>query len=202
MWVFGGLAQDVIGTEEFFILDLSVIRYLDSNRIPALISVARVLNAATQPTVLVLVGALASGAALFVKRYRLIAAAVIAGLGQWIIVEITAALVDRTPPGVEALVARVDYGFPSEQVALVTAVAVVAVWPWTRPSWRTNVMRFGAAVMIVTLVGTSRVVLLVEYPSDVIAGAAVAAAWALLVCLAFDPGPASAPPVPTSDSSG
>ena len=49
MWVFGGLAQDVIGTEEFFILDLSVIRYLEGNQIPVLIAVARALNAALSP---------------------------------------------------------------------------------------------------------------------------------------------------------
>ena len=194
MWVFGGLAQDVIGTEEFFILDLSVIRYLEGSQIPALIAIARVLNVATQPTVLVVGLLLATAVGLLFKRHRLIAAAFTACVGQWVIVELTASLVDRTAPNVGALVTRVDYGFPSEHVALVAAVAVVASWPWSRPSWRAIVTRFGAAIMTVMLVGTARVVLLAEYPSDVIAGAAVAAAWTLLVCLVFDPGTAELAP--------
>lgn len=187
LWIFGGLAQDVIGTEEFFLLDLSVLDYLDSNRIPALITVARAVHAVTQPPVLVVALALAAGTGLVLGRRRLVAAAMTASIGQWLIVELTASLVDRRPPGVEALVTRADYGFPSEHVALAAAVAVVASWPWSRPSWRANVTRFGMALVAVTLTGASRVVLLAEYPSDVIAGAAVAAAWALLVCLAFDP---------------
>lgn len=43
------------------------------------------------------------------------------------------------------------------------------------------------------LAGAARVALLVEYPSDVIAAAAVAVAWTLLVCIVFDPNRASQP---------
>lgn len=186
MWLFGGLAQDVIGSEEFFIFDLSALAYLDDNQIPTLTSAARVVDAASRPTVLLPIAALMLAGWLWAKRYRVIAASLVAGFGQWFIVEITAALVDRTPPDVESLVERLDYGFPSERVALVAMAAVFVAWPWRRPSWRTSVLKFGAAAMVVAFVGASRVVLLVEYPSDAMAGAAVAAAWTLVVCLAFD----------------
>lgn len=185
MWVFAGLAQDVIGTEEFFLFDLSAMRYLSSNQVPILVSVARVVDAVTQPLVLTGLAILGGVIALARRRYRLTGAIATATIGQWGIVELTARLVDRVPPGVEPLVARLDYGFPSEHVALVAAVAVLSAWPWSRGAWRTTVWRFGAAALAVTLVGASRVILLTEYPSDVLAGASVAGAWALLVCLAL-----------------
>jgi undecaprenyl-diphosphatase len=185
MWAFAGLAQDVIGTEEFFLFDLSAMTYLSSNQVPILVWVARVVDAVTDPLLLTGLAIGAAATALARRRFRLTGAIATATLGQWAIVELTARLVDRTPPGVEALVARIDYGFPSEQVALAAAVAVLLVWPWSRRSWQSIVSRFGAATLAVTLVAASRVILLTEYPSDVLAGAAIAGAWTLLVCLAL-----------------
>ncbi|MDH3540996.1 MAG: hypothetical protein OEP52_13410 [Acidimicrobiia bacterium] len=42
------------------------------------------------------------------------------------------------------------------------------------------------AVGAIVATGAARVILLIDYPSDTIAAAAIAIAWALLVCLAFD----------------
>ena len=95
------------------------------------------------------------------------------------------------PPGVAPLIDRVNYGFPSEQVALVATLAILAAWPWYKPSWRLTVGLFGAGGLAIVLAGAARVALLVEYPSDVIAAAGVAVAWALLVCIVFDPNRAS-----------
>ncbi len=187
LWVFGGLIQDILGSEEFFFFDVSTIRYLSGNRIAALIEPARIIDAiSTPPWSLVPVLALVPLAR---RRVRLLGAVVAALVGQWLIVELTSTLIARTPPAATALAPRVDYGFPSGQVALVAAVACLLAWPWGRPAWRITVTQFGAAALVVTLVGAARVLLLVEYPSDVIGGAAVAAAWTLVVCLAFDPQP-------------
>ncbi|HZD23007.1 MAG TPA: phosphatase PAP2 family protein, partial [Acidimicrobiia bacterium] len=186
LWVFGGLAQDVIGSEEFFFFDLSAVRYLAAHPLAALTTSARAINLLTLPPWLLLAG-LVIAAVTWRSQPRIAGATGLSLAGQWLIVELTVALVNRAPPAVVPMVARFNYGFPSEHVAMVTALACLAAWPWTRPGWRRTVVRFGAATIVVTLTGTARVILLVEYPSDTIGGAAVAAAWTLLVCLAFDP---------------
>ncbi len=182
-WLFAALIQDILGSDDFFFFDLSSIRYLSDNPIPQLVTGARVVNAITDPRVLAVGTTLAAIVALVVHRRRLAAALTVSAGGQWLIVELTAALVGRTPPSVTSLVARVDYGFPSEHVALFAAVALVAAWPWNHPGWSATVRRFGLALIATLITGAARVVLLTEYPSDVLAGGAIATAWALLICL-------------------
>jgi membrane-associated phospholipid phosphatase len=196
LWIFGGLVQDVVGSEEFFFFDLASMNYLDANQVAVMVAAARVINAVTaSPWPLLLAGVLAI--VLLMRGRGRIAAGLVASVGgQWVLVEITAALVGRIPPGVEPLAPRLDYGFPSEPVALIAAVAVFGAWPWNRPGWRATVTRYGAAAIAFTLAGAARVQLLVDYPSDVIAAAMVAAAWTLLVCLAFD-SRSSAVPAPS-----
>ncbi|MGA7271244.1 MAG: VTT domain-containing protein [Acidimicrobiia bacterium] len=185
-WLFAGLIQDVVGSEEFFFFDLSAIRYLADNPIAQLVTGARLVNIVTDPRLIAALAAIAVVlAAVVLRRRRPAAALVFATAGQWLIVEVTAALVDRAPPGVTPFAARVDYGFPSEHVALLTAVALVAAWPWNHPGWSATVRRFGLALTAIFLTGSARVLLLVEYPSDVLAAGAIAAAWTLLICVTF-----------------
>lgn len=183
LWLFAGLVEDVLGSEEFFFFDQAAIRYLAANPVPELIAPAKVVNILSDPKVLGAIGALAAGLAVFTRRPRLAAGILLALSGAWAIVDAGEALVRRAPPPVTPLVSRMDYGFPSGQVALVTALAVVAAWPWQHPGWSATVRRFGIAALITSMVAASRVILLVEYPSDTITAGAVAASWALLVCL-------------------
>jgi undecaprenyl-diphosphatase len=186
-WLFAGLAQDVLGTEEFFFFDLGTVSYLAEHPIGQLTAVARVINTATDARFLLALAAIAVIATLF-RGHRRRAVALIASIaGQWAIVEITSSLVDRAPPAVAALAPRVDYGFPSEHVALVTAFAIAAAWGWRRTDWRSTIGRYGIVALVIAATGISRVVLLVEYPSDTIAAAAIATAWTLIVNLAITP---------------
>ncbi len=185
LWVFGGLLQDVIGSEEFFFFDISAIRYLDANRLPELIAASRAINSATAPSVVAIVGGIAAGFFLIRRHRRLSGAIAVSTAGSWVIVEITRAALDRTPPDVQPLIAGAGYGFPSLQVAMVSSIMLLAAWPWVSGHWRSAVFRFGVAATIIVVTGFSRVILLVEYPSDVIAGVAVAVAWTLMVCAFF-----------------
>lgn len=194
-WLFGGLVQDVIGSEEFFFFDLATLRYLADNPVDPLVAAAKVVNGLTDPRLLV-PAAVGVVVVLFVRRDRRTAAAVVAATaGQWAIVEITAALVRRSPPSATPLAPRLDYGFPSEHVALVAAFAIVAAWTWRGTDWVSTVRRFGLAAISILATGTARVVLLIEYPSDTIAAAGVSVAWTLLVILALTarPSPAATP---------
>ncbi len=186
--VFGLLVVDVIGASRAFFFDGPAIRYLDANRVPALIDTARVINTLTAPLVVGGGALLVAGGLLGRRRVRPAGAIAVALAGQWLIVELTEALVQRTPPSVAPLVSRLDAGFPSEHVALVATVACLLAWPWWRSGWAATVLRSGAALLVVVLTAAARVVLLVEFPSDTIAAATVAASWTLLSCLAFTPG--------------
>ncbi len=201
LWLFGGLVQDVVRSEEFFFFDQSAISYLEAHRIPALVQAARLMHGVTGWGWILVTGAAAGVVTLARRRHRIVAAGVLALAGQWGIIELTAALVDRAPPSFAPIVARVDYGFPSEHVAMVTALVLVAAWPWSRPGWRPTVARFGLATVVLTLTGLSRVILLVEYPSDALAGAAVAASWALITCLIMDRHPPGRAGIESSDRS-
>lgn len=187
LWLFGGLVQDVMGGEEFFFFDLSSLRYLNDNQIPLVVAIAKWVNRLTSPSVMFALVGLAILVVLARRRWFMVAAIAVAAGGQWAIFEIIDALVRRTPPAFISLVERVNYGFPSEHVALVATLAILAAWPWDKPTWTRTVRSFGAVGIIVVLAGAARVVLLVEYPSDVIAAVAVAVSWTLLVCIVFDP---------------
>lgn len=188
IWLFGGLMQDVLGSDEFFFLDIATMNYLAKFPTKGLVTAAKVVDAITSPAVLTVGLSIAVVSALMTRRRRLAVALCLAAAGQWLIVELSEALVHRIPPAVSPLIPRVDYGFPSEHVALVVAIGIVAAWPWSHPGWTTTVTRFGIVLLFCVLVGAARVILLVEFPSDAFAAIGVAGGWALLACLVSSAG--------------
>jgi membrane-associated phospholipid phosphatase len=87
---------------------------------------------------------------------------------------------------VSALLTVDSYGFPSEHLAALGALLTVGLWPWRPTRWRTGVVRYGMAAVALALIGAGQTVLLVEYPSDTLAGMAVGVVWALVVAVALD----------------
>lgn len=186
-WLFGGLVQDVLGSEEFFFFDLTTIRYLAEHPTDQLVAVARAVNVATDARLMILLVLAAAGAFMIRGSRRRALALLAAVAGQWAIVEMTASLVDRMPPDAMPLAPRLDYGFPSAHVALFATVAVATAWASRRAGWQATVRHHGIAALALATVGASRVILLIEYPSDTIAAVAVAVAWTLTINLALTP---------------
>jgi membrane-associated phospholipid phosphatase len=107
-------------------------------------------------------------------------------LGQFAIVNIVKAVVDRQRPAVHQLTGFSGSSFPSGHAAAAAATfAVVALLLGRgRPRWVRNALA-GGAVGLATLVAASRVMLGVHWFTDVLAGIAVGWGWLALCSMAF-----------------
>lgn len=186
LWLFAGLLQDVVGQDEFFFFDRQVLEYISTHQIPAITGIARFFGTLTPVWLTMGTGAVAVVAMLVRRHPRRAIGIAVAAVGQWIIVEATRVIVARPVPQLAALAARGEYGFPSEYIAALAAILVVAVWPWRPRRWERTVFGFAAGALVVTLAGVSRVVLLLAYPSDILAGIAVGTGWAVLSLVVSD----------------
>ncbi|MEQ9638437.1 MAG: phosphatase PAP2 family protein [Alphaproteobacteria bacterium] len=76
----------------------------------------------------------------------------------------------------------VSLSFPSGHAMLstVTYLTLGALLVRLQPRWRTKAYLLGCALLLTAAIGASRVFLGVHYPSDVLAGWCVGAAWAML----------------------
>ncbi len=98
-------------------------------------------------------------------------------LSQWL-----KAFFDRPRPDYSAIAAEMSASFPSGHAMLsaVTYLTLGALLSRFTEHRRLRTFYLTAAIVLTLLVGVSRVVLGVHYPSDVIAGWALGAAWAVL----------------------
>lgn len=108
----------------------------------------------------------------------LIAGTVISGT---IVSTVLKSLFDRPRPDLTGVAEVFTASFPSGHslISAVTFLTMGAVLAGTTSLMRLRVLYFGAAIFLTLLVGTSRIYLGVHYPTDVIAGWCLGAAWAL-----------------------
>jgi undecaprenyl-diphosphatase len=138
---------------------------------------------------LVAVGA----AALLWSRRRPSAAlfVLLAAVGESVLVRLAKELVGRERPSLPDPVATATGGsFPSGHAMGATAVwgaALIAVVWLVAPRWRRPLVV--GVVVLVAAVGLTRVVLGVHYPSDVLAGHVLGAAWLAALMAVVDPWP-------------
>jgi len=107
-------------------------------------------------------------------------------IGQSVLVSQLKNLFERARPDiVPHLAEATSYSFPSGHSASAAAVYLTLAAILSRETQRRREKTFiiSAAVLLVVLVGFSRVYLGVHYPSDVLAGWSFGAAWASLVLL-------------------
>lgn len=141
------------------------------------------LTALGGPTVIALGVALTLGYLLF-AGHRIAAATVFAStVGAFVLSESLKWGFDRARPTVVPPLATVSSGsFPSGHAALSAAVyltmAALLVREVPNPATRRFVLATG--ILVTFLVGTTRVLMGVHYPSDVLAGWMTGSAWALL----------------------
>lgn len=130
---------------------------------------------------------------LLVKRYARAASYVlyttlgIAALNAWVL----KAIIQRHRPEIVERLVEVDQswslpsGHAANSAAVYGAIALIAGTIWWRKAPRRAI--WGAAALLVLVIGLSRVWLGVHWPSDVIAGWTVGAGWALLLAAVLKP---------------
>jgi undecaprenyl-diphosphatase len=161
-------------------LDRAVYQALYAGHRPALVVVARLFTALGQPTVLIAAGVLCALGLWYRGRGRLaLVLVLIVTLGR-VLSEAQKYMIARVRPDLEPhLVVVKTQSFPSGHATssmifyLAVALAVTAGTRWQR-------VAAAAAVLLSLLVGLSRVMLGVHWPSDVIGGWAFGLLWVLV----------------------
>lgn len=114
------------------------------------------------------------------KRVRH-AIVMVAGVGGAAVINVVLKLMfERVRPDLwEQLVVETSYSFPSGHAMASCALAASLVLVAWNDRWRYPVLAIG--IVYVVLIGYSRLYLGVHYPTDVMAGWAIAIAWVLLL---------------------
>jgi len=121
------------------------------------------------------------------RRWRAATTALALTVVPWLATEALKAVVRRPRPathGVAPISTPWTWAYPSGHAAAATAVVIGVLWLAAPVLRRQPVLRrvaVAVGVVIVLAVATSRVVLAVHYPTDVVAGPLCAAAFAVLV---------------------
>jgi undecaprenyl-diphosphatase len=161
-------------------LDRALYQALYAGGDPALVAAARLFTALGEPALLIAAGFIVAGLLWWRARGRLALVLLSVILVGRALAEVQKYSIARARPELEPhLVLVKTSSFPSGHatssmiVFLALALALTARSRWHRAA-------AGAAVMLSFLVGTSRVMLGVHWPSDVIGGWAFGALWVML----------------------
>ena len=181
---FGGVLQDVVAHDELARFDVPILTFVASHRVGWLTTAMRSITLLGSGPVaaLVVVGA---GLVFRWRRHRweplIILAAASAGAELLSLAVRVVVARPRPPAALMAIVAH-GYGFPSghaTQSALYGALAYLL--GGMLPQWRAKVRVWAGAAGVAFLLGVSRVYLGVHWPTDVLGGWALAAAWLAIV---------------------
>lgn len=183
-YLFFGIVRDYIGQDNLVQFDLRVINLFKTLRHPQLSQQMLFITYLAKGEVVV-VGVLISSLILFLfKRWRLLYTLWISvGIGE-IFVWIIKNILDRPrPPLIDALVAETSYSFPSGHTFV--AIAFYGLLAYFVIQSEKNkflkVTSFIIGLILITLVGVSRIYLGAHWPSDVFASLAVGAAWLSII---------------------
>ncbi|MEA2554457.1 MAG: hypothetical protein QOJ65_2633, partial [Fimbriimonadaceae bacterium] len=175
---------DVVAEGETRAFDVAVVHYFHVHQPPWMhnvtLNITALANGSTVMSVLIV-------ATLFLVLMKRIwpdaVALLLAGAGGWGFVELAKTAFHRARPAYGA--ATIGYSFPSGHSFLsVVVYGMLAYYLGLNMERRAQRFIWTVACILILLVGSSRVLLGVHYPSDVIAGFAAGAAW-LWNCLAL-----------------
>jgi undecaprenyl-diphosphatase len=121
----------------------------------------------------------------YLKQYIESFFLLIAVLGSWGLNELLKGIFQRARPEIEHLVEQGGYSFPSGHAMVSFAtygMIAYIVWKAMKGKNRTAWIVIILTVLLILLIGISRIYLGVHYPSDVVAGFSAGALW-LITCV-------------------
>ncbi len=180
LWLFGGLAEDLLTGDPIVRFDQLLADYLHSHATPPLTTFFLVVNALGSIETIVLLGVVVAAFLAWGRRWLFLGSWVAAVAGSAVLNQLLKGLFERPRPFFEhPLLIETSYSFPSghamESFVVYGMLAYFAVLALR--SWESRVgVIFGAALLVV-LIGFSRMYLGVHYLSDVLAGYAAGGVW-------------------------
>jgi membrane-associated phospholipid phosphatase len=185
---FRQLLDNVLESDGIAVADRPVLRFLAAHREPWLVTTMQLISDVGSPVGVGIMAIVVGVTVAWVRRSwlpLLVAGFGAAGIGM---INLTVKwLVSRSrPPVAIAVLGEDGYSFPSGHTIGTTAVWLLSAWMASRWVIRGHTSRdllwIGALIMIIA-VGISRVYLGVHFPSDVMAGWTLGAAWAVMIAL-------------------
>lgn len=184
-WVFGAIAEDVVGTEEITIVDAWLARWFHARASPGFTG-AMLFITHWHSTLGVCLMALVLGAWFLVRKahYWLLTLITAVPGGMLLNVLLKYTFQRARPSWEQPLLTLSTYSFPSGHTVGATLLygVLAAYLVMLSRSWRTRAAVVVGACLMVALVGLSRMYLGVHYLSDVMAAFAEGCGW-LAVCI-------------------
>jgi membrane protein DedA with SNARE-associated domain/membrane-associated phospholipid phosphatase len=180
LWLFGGLAEDVVTNDPLVRFDRAVADYLHASATPALTTFFLIVTAFGSIGAVALLGVLVAAFLARRRQWFLLGTWVAAVVGSAVLNRLLKELFARPRPFFEhPLLVETSYSFPSGHAmeslvvyGMLSYFAVLAL-----KTWRAQVAVIFAAALLVLLIGLSRMYLGVHYFSDVAAGYAAGGLW-------------------------
>jgi len=180
LWLFGGLAEDVLTGDPIVRFDWVVDDYLHAHATPPLTTFFLIVTAFGSIEAIVLLGVVVATFLAWGRRWVFLGTWIAAVAGSALLNHVLKGLFARPRPHFEhPLLVETSYSFPSghamESFIVYGMLAYFAVL--TLRTWESRVgVVFGAALLVV-LIGFSRMYGGVHYLSDVLAGYAAGGVW-------------------------
>src|SRR5215208_4409319 len=180
LWLFGGLAEDLLTGDPIVHFDRVLDAYLHARATPPLTTFFLIVTALGSIETIVLLGVVVAAFFAWRRRWLFLGSWLAAVAGSAVLNHLLKGLFERPRPYLEhPLLIETSYSFPSghamESFVVYGMLAYFVIL--TLRSWESRVaVVFGAALLVV-LIGFSRMYLGVHYLSDVLAGYAAGGVW-------------------------
>ena len=180
LWLFGGVAEDILTGDPLVRFDHALATYLHASATPPLTAFFLAVTAFGSLEVIAPLGLLVAGFLGWRRRWLLLGTWLVGLTGSVILDQLLKQLFARPRPVFERpLILETSYSFPSGH-AMVSLVAygVLAYFAMLAlGTWRARVAVVLGTALLVLLIGFSRLYLGVHYFSDVVAGFAAGGVW-------------------------
>jgi membrane protein DedA with SNARE-associated domain/membrane-associated phospholipid phosphatase len=180
LWLFGGLAEDLLTGDPIVRFDRALDAYLHARATPPLTTFFLIITAFGSIEPLVLLGVVMAAFLAWGRRWVFLGSWLAAVAGSAVLNHLLKGLFARPRPHFEhPLLVETSYSFPSghamESFVVYGMLAYFAVLALR--TWASRVGVVCGAALLVVLIGFSRMYLGVHYLSDVLAGYAAGAVW-------------------------